>query len=916
MPPRPPREAARDVWLGATVGAALVLAGWMLRGRSLGVGLDDAGQFVAALVAWLTCRRVAATSTAAGRTWNLAGRASLWWALGEAILTFQHVVLGSTSRPSPADLAFAVAAIYALRAPLAFPTAPARFSARTRVLLEGAVIATSVLFIVWMLVLIPYVDPTLSRTQLALQLLYPLLDIVIIALVIATLARSAPEHAVSLATAAVGVSALAATNLVEACLTVVRGGTPVLVTPWDLGFVMGLSLIAAGAVLDGVGAPRRLVAWVGTTLKYLPYLPVPALLAVIWTHRRHVPDGPMLLLFFFGLLMVARQVALAVENSSLFGEHQLAMAALASSEQRYRRIVENAAEGMWVNDAKGITRFVNARVGEMLGVDSAELIGRPTLEALDEFLDEESRAEARRRMAERAAGRTATYEFNARRRDGEVIHVLVTSTPLYDTAGDYEGSLTMVTDITARKMLEDQLVEQARTDALTGLGNRTLLNAVSQPALSRNGAALVYCDLDGFKAVNDSLGHATGDLMLRGVAMRLRACLRPGDVIVRLGGDEFAALLPGVVSPEPAQAIADRMLEALREPFLLQGRELYVTASIGIALTEPGAGVDALLRNADLAMYAAKSEGRGRQRVYEQDMHSAIARRMQLEQDLRRALDDQALSVWYQPVIELATGRCVGAEALVRWEHAEHGLLQPDEFIPVAEESGLISQLERQVLTTATVEASRWTAPHGDAMTVSVNISAQHVMDGTVAADVRSALAVSGLPASQLLIELTERSLLAGASAQAAVRALDALGCSIALDDFGTGFSSIAHLRDFPVHILKLDRSFVASMTSDLQVSRLVHAILQLAETLGISCTAEGVETSAQARRLWSAGCLYAQGYLYAPALPAADFREWLTTHRPSVDVPPQRAARDHGASGRDHGASGRDHGISLAPGS
>ena len=911
MPRRPPRQALRDVSLVALAGVGLVLAGWALRGRRIGVGLDDTGQFVAAIVTWLTCRRVAAASPAARRTWILAGRAALAWGVGEAILSFQQVVLNSTGRPSPADLAYAVAVVYALRAPLAFPTAPSRFSARSRVLLEGAVVATAVLFVVWMLVLQPYVDPSLPRAQLALQLLYPLLDIVIIALVVATLARSAPEHAVSLGTAAIGVATLAATNLTGACFAVIHGHAS-LISVWDVGFVIGLLLIAAGATLDGVGAPRRLVERLGTSLKYLPYLPVPLVLVVIWTHRGHIAAGPMLVLFTFGLMMIARQIALGAENASLLDERQRAMEALASSEQRYRRIVENAAEGMWVNDAGGVTRFVNARVAEMLGIDSAELIGRPTLEVLDAFLDDDGRAEARRRMAERTSGRTSTYEFNARRKDGAVIHVLVTSTPLYDTAGVFEGSLTMITDITARKELEDQLLEQARTDALTGLGNRALLNAVSQSTLSRMGAALVYCDLDGFKAVNDSLGHAVGDVLLREVAKRLRACLRPGDVIVRLGGDEFAALLPGVATAEPAQAIAERMLEALRDPFPLQGRELFVTASIGIALTEPGSGVDALLRNADLAMYAAKSEGRGRHRVYEQDMHLSITRRLQLEQDLRRALDAGELSVWYQPVVDLDNGVCVGAEALVRWVHPEHGLLGPDEFIPVAEESGLIAELERQVLVTATCEASQWESPYGDPLTVSVNISAQHVMDGSVAADVAAALAVSGLPASRLLIELTERSLLVGGSAQAAVRALHGLGCHIALDDFGTGYSSIAHLRDFPVHILKLDRSFVAAMTSDLQVSRLVHAILQLSETLGIGCTAEGVETSAQARRLRTAGCSFAQGYLYAPAMPAADFAGWLAAHRSAVEVPAQRVAD----ASADPLRAVRDHGVSLAPGS
>jgi len=261
---------------------------------------------------------------------------------------------------------------------------------------------------------------------------------------------------------------------------------------------------------------------------------------------------------------------------------------------------------------------------------------------------------------------------------------------------------------------------------------------------------------------------------------------------------------------------------------------------------------------------------------------------LQLEQDLRRALDNGELEVWFQPVVRLSDGACVGAEALVRWDHPEHGRLGPDEFIPVAEEAGLIADLERQVLGIACSEAAGWRSPGGRPMTVSVNISPSHVMDGTVAADVAAALAASGLPASRLLIELTERSLLGGESAQAAVRAVHALGCHIALDDFGTGFSSIAHLRDFPVHILKLDRSFVKVMTTDLPVSRLVHAILQLSDTLGISCTAEGVETAAHARRLLAAGCSFAQGYLYAPALPPEEFVDWLAA-RDGVQVPKPR---------------------------
>src|SRR3954451_19623141 len=383
----------------------LAIAGWLLRSTRLGVGLDDTAQFVVGILAWLTCRQAARSPYAGPRAWTLAGRASLSWAVGQAILSFQHLVLNSTTRPSPGDIAFAVAAVYALRAPLSFPAALTRLSTRSRVLLEGAVIASSALFVVWVEVLIPYVSPELSHGRLALELAYPMLDIVIISLVLATLARAPHEHALSLGGAALGLTALAGTNLAEACLGVVYNTTP-LVSIWDVGFVIGVSLVATGAAVDDVGAPHRLVERMASLLKFLPYLPTPFMLFVIWTHRRAVPDGPMALLFVFGVMMVARQLVLAAENSTLFEDHKRAMDALAQSEQRYRRIVENAAEGMVLVDSNGITQFVNNRAAEMCGLDVDELLGRPIAEVLSPLLDDNAREVVRLRIAERAAGRS------------------------------------------------------------------------------------------------------------------------------------------------------------------------------------------------------------------------------------------------------------------------------------------------------------------------------------------------------------------------------------------------------------------------------------------------------------------------------------------------------------------------------
>ncbi len=561
------------------------------------------------------------------------------------------------------------------------------------------------------------------------------------------------------------------------------------------------------------------------------------------------------------------------------------------SERRFTRIVETAHEGIWVNDADGLTRFVNAEACRMLGLDAADLLGRPPLDVLGCLLDSDrARTDLAERLQHGADGGSTRYTFSLRRPDGTRVHVQVAASPLRDAAGRADGSLTMLSDVTERVELEERLSHDARTDALTGLPNRSaLLNRTAVALTAPLGApALVYCDLDGFKTVNDTGGHAAGDSVLQQVALRLRTAIGPDALLARLGGDEFAVLLEGAPSAQDADAVVQGLLSAMAEPVRVDGRVHHVGVSVGVATALPGDDAGALLRNADMAMYRAKQDGRGRARAYEPSMHVAARTRRDLEDGLWEAVEADQLTLHYQPVVELATGRCVGAEALLRWEHPELGSVPPDVFIPVAEDTGAIVAIGRWVLQTGCAEAAAWRRDGLD-LRLSVNIAPRQLLDAGLVADVAEAVRASGLTPSDLLLEITERSLLAGEQTARTLRELRATGSLLALDDFGTGWSSISHLRDHAVDVLKLDRSYVGDMLLTARTGRLVHAVLDLSRHLGTSSTAEGVETQGQADALRDQGCVYAQGYLFSRPLPAAAFRSWL---RDRGDVPGLPAPR------------------------
>ncbi len=452
----------------------------------------------------------------------------------------------------------------------------------------------------------------------------------------------------------------------------------------------------------------------------------------------------------------------------------------------------------------------------------------------------------------------------------------------------------------ARSRAAARLAHQALHDPLTGLPNRTLLAEHLQAALARatrrqEPVVLLYLDLDDFKVVNDSLGHRAGDQLLLAVARRLRECLRPGDTTARLGGDEFTVLLADLTSTHEAIEVAERLRERLRAPFALDGHRIVVDASIGIAdSASGGATAEELLRSADLAMYEAKRQGKAGHQVFASAMDQRARRRLELEADLRAALDHQEFQLYYQPILDLDTGVIFQLEALVRWQHPRRGLLLPAEFISLAEDTGLIVPLGAWILAEACRQAAVWQGRHHRRpLGVSVNLSARQLRQPDLAAQVAQTLAETGLDPGRLRVEITESSMVQDPEvAIATLRALRKLGVHLAVDDFGTGFATLSSLKQLPVDGLKIDRSFVDGLGRDAQDTAIVHAVIAFAKMLGLYVTAEGIETAEQLEQLRALGCEHGQGYYFAKPLPATGVEALLgattTVRRPAPAPGPE----------------------------
>ncbi|WOH85187.1 EAL domain-containing protein [Bradyrhizobium sp. BEA-2-5] len=484
-----------------------------------------------------------------------------------------------------------------------------------------------------------------------------------------------------------------------------------------------------------------------------------------------------------------------------------------------------------------------------------------------------------------AAGRSsdeqAARTWKHVRADGTLIDLAIYSRQLMH--GDQPAVLLALMDITERKRAEARLAFMAQHDGLTGLPNRSLLRQQMDEMLlhtrrSAEKVALLMLGLDNFKAVNDTLGHAVGDKLLRGVAKRLRSTLREEDALARLNSDEFAIVQGGVMRPEDAVLLARRILEAIADPYLLDGHSVVIGASIGIAMS-PGDGDDSekLLKSADMALSRAKSEFRGTFSFFEAEMDARAQSRRKTEVELRDAIQNDVLRPYYQPLIDLQSGRITGFEALVRWPHPERGMISPAEFIPVAEETGLINPLGALMLHRACMDAAQWP----DDVRVAVNLSPLQFRSGNLLSVVTDALKHSGLPPRRLELEITETLLLEkSAQVLATLHALRALGVRISMDDFGTGYSSLSYLRSFPFDKIKIDQSFVRDLGANREAQAIIRSIVSLGKGLGVTITAEGVETEAELSCLRAEGCHEGQGFLFSKARPNAEIVSLLKAQR------------------------------------
>ncbi len=463
-----------------------------------------------------------------------------------------------------------------------------------------------------------------------------------------------------------------------------------------------------------------------------------------------------------------------------------------------------------------------------------------------------------------------------------------------------QSAANVLADAIERRMADDELRHRVLHDALTGLPNRTQFVDTLSKALKRAADAgapvgVLFLDLDHFKLINDSLGHHKGDELLGAVAPRLRSHLRPGDGVARFGGDEFGILVEQLSDEREAMAIADRVTSAFDRPFQLSGVEHYVSVSIGIAVASPGgpgADADSLIRDADAAMYRAKEKGRNRRELFDAEMRARAVRRLEIERELRHALERDELVLRYQPIVALGSGEVTGVEALLRWQHPDRGLLDPGEFIPVAEDSGLIEPIGRWVMEQACRQTLAWHEERPDArpISVSVNLSARQVTHRDLTAAVSEILARTGLDPEHLHLEITESVLVEEYGvATATLEALKELGVSLVLDDFGTGYSSLAYLNRFPLDVLKIDRSFTEALGVEAERTAIVEAIIGMARALGLDVVAEGVENEAQASELRRLGCDWAQGFYFARPMAPQQVSNLLTEARPYSGILPGR---------------------------
>ena len=854
---------------------------------------SNVGLALIALVAgWAALRRGGRHTGAIRRFWRLFGAGVLSWSAGQMVWTWYESVLGlAVPYPSPADWGYLGLPPLAAAALLSLPLAAPTVAGQARTILDGLIVASSMLLVSWIIVLRPVIKAGGETLTLLLSLAYPLGDVVVITIVIYTWMRARHlDQRLPLPLPLVGTGLLAFSisdsGFTYLTTTGAYSSGSLIDIGWFLGFA--LMLLAAMGKPDHIHADQQRRDLARPLGNLLPYTAVAVALAtsvidIVRTGQTEVFISWVRTAIM--VLLVARQILTLLENFSLTRNLEQRVhertAELLASQQRFEALVQHSSDVVTVVDPDGHVRYVSASCQRVLGYEPADLVGR----SLFDLMRAEESAQLREALEHTAAERLRVHTVHSTwwHASGRDCRVEVTITNLLANP-DVRGLVLNTSDMTDRVALEEQLTHQAFTDSLTGLPNRALFKDRLHHALGRRSieelpVAVLFLDLDGFKGVNDTLGHSAGDELLVQVSERLRAVVRASDTVARFGGDEFAVLVDDFPGGEYDAQVAERINEAIQVPFDLSSEQVHVAASIGIARLGPHAlNAEQLLRNADLAMYQAKASDSAAYAVYHPGMHTELVERLRLETDLRKAQEAGQLVLHYQPMVSLRTGKITGVEALLRWGHPERGPIAPGEFIPLAESTGLIRSIGLWALREACLQTKRWHGIHTGSgpVRVSVNVSGRQLQQAELASQVEAILLETELPAECLTLEMTESVLIDNCEETLAnLNALRAMGVRLAIDDFGTGYSSLSYLHRFRVDVLKIDRSFVERLSSGGD-SALVSAILRLGQTMQLETVAEGIERAQEMLILRRQGCITGQGFYFSRPVPACELEALL----------------------------------------
>ncbi len=906
-----PREQALLIGL---VGYAALMAAWLATGAQIGA---TAASFrllavqaitIAAVVLALRISQERALDHGARRFWTAIGVSQ---AFALVFSLADHVALaGRGPVAAAAPLLVHGVLLYGV---LQLPSAPRTSLDRVKLALDCATVAVGGLLVLWFdyfAVLAP------SASGLALPFVMAhveaLAELVLILVASQVWRRTALQHRANVVVIIAVALLVHFLSHVATVVELTRGHQlhdwSALGTPISTGLLVAAAMIKLWTMSQRQVRPSALAAERTESTSLIPYAAVlPGFCLLLKAATEHGAQ-PLLGLAIGSVVLAAlafaRQAASTRETIRVMTESTARI-----SEARFSALVQHSSDVITILDPDGTIRYASPSMAAVLGHDPARLANTSIVALLHpedapgalQFLAELARS-TRARTGPRAGFGTGTLkrEWRLAHANGDWMTMDNVGTNLL-AEPVINGLVLNTRDVTEQSVIKAQYMHQAFHDPLTDLANRSLFlyqvgHALARASRMGQPVTVLFLDLDNFKTVNDSLGHAAGDRLLVDAARRLAQCVRDSDLIARLGGDEFAVLVEDADNVRDVLVIAERVAAALGKPFMLGGKEVFVSASVGIARTEPGETADELVRNADVAMYVAKTRGKGQCVFFEPQMHTAALERLVVEADLRRAIEHEEFFLQYQPIVLLGTGEIIGAEALVRWCCRERGTVPPGVFIPIAEETGLISAIGRWVLRRACRTAKQWEKERGHPMRITVNLSGRQLQEPGIVEEVRQALADSGLDARHLVLEITESMLMHNTEmALARLTALKALGVSLAIDDFGTGYSSLSYLQRYPIDILKIDKSFVDVIDKGGEGPVLASAIVALGETLRMNTVAEGIETEAQRGHLIELGCELGQGYLFAPPLDAEDFWKILVT-RGARSYEAKRRRREHGA--------------------